>query len=221
MNGKINLIVLISFVISLQSFAKDEWEFITEKKGFKVFAKDSKENPIQSLRAEGIVRADIEKVVGILRDVDSATKWLPNLDRREYIQNISDTEAILYDVSKMPWPVKNRDMVVHHRLFLAEDKSHLLLQFNSIQDKKIKKNDSNVRAVIYKGEIQFYPKKDETFVKLTLLVDPKGAIPKWVVNMLQVKFPFDFLNALDQFAVKTDKEPLPGIAKLIAQIPRS
>ena len=112
-------------------------------------------------------------------------------------------------------------MVVHHKLFLSEDKTHLLLQFESIRDKKIKKNDTNVRAVIYKGEIQFYPKKDETFVKLTLLIDPKGAIPKWVVNMLQVKFPFDFLNALDQFAVKTKKEPLPGIAELLAQIPRS
>ena len=210
---------LIFFFFSSFSFAGDGgWNFVTEKKGIKVYSKDAKKSPIQYLRAEGIMNASLENIVGIMRDVDGAKKWVPNLKNRSYVKNISDTEAILYDISLMPWPVLNRDMVVHHKLSLGEDGESLVLNFKSTKVKGGPKTKDTVRATIHKGTIEFYPKEEKTFIRMTILVDPNGSIPKWVVNLLQVKLPFEFLDALNNYAAKMNKKPLPGIQLLVDQI---
>ena len=195
-----------------------DWKFETEKKGIKIYTRESKNSPIESLRAEGIIKAPVDKIVAILRDVTSATDWVPNLKTRDYVQNISDTEAILYDISIMPWPVQNRDMVVHHTLSISPDKHHLSLNFKSVKNSNAPKGKDFVRATIHKGLIEFHPRGEHTFMKMVILVDPNGAIPKFLVNLIQVKLPFEFLDALNKFADNTDKKPLPGVQALVDQL---
>ena len=55
-------------------------------------------------------------------------------------------------------------------------------------------------------------------MKMVILVDPNGAIPKFLVNLIQVKLPFEFLDALNKFADNTDKKPLPGVQALVDQL---
>ncbi len=211
------MIKLLLFLLPCLSFASD-WKFETEKKGIKIYTKESKDSPIESLRAEGEIQAPVDKIVAILRDVGSATDWVPNLKKRDYVQNISDTEAILYDISIMPFPVKNRDMVVHHKLSISPDKHHLSLNFHSVKNSNAPKGKDYVRATIHKGLIEFHPRGKKTYIKMTLLVDPNGSIPKFLVNFIQVKLPFDFLDALNKYADETEKKPLPGLQALVDQL---
>jgi hypothetical protein len=195
-----------------------DWIHITKRDGIDIYSRVSKNTPIKALRGEGIIESNIVQVVSVLRNVPSAKKWVPNLIKREYVKNISDTEAILYDITNLPWPVKDRDMVMHHKLVLSPDKKGLILEFNSVENQKTY-NENYVRAHIHEGKILFIPKEDgRTFVKIFMLVDPMGKIPKWVVNLLQVKMPYDFIMALDKSAINSNLTPLPGIQALINQI---
>ena len=212
------LVIIFLFLLSFSSIAEDKWIHITKKDGIDIFSRESKNSPIKSLRAEGIINGSLSKIVSIMRDVTGSTKWVPNLESRTYVKNISDTEAILYDISIMPWPVVNRDLVVHHRLSIAPDKKSLILNFNSVRNTKRPVKKSPVRATIHEGSIEFFPREDKTFIRLTLLVDPNGKIPKWVVNLLQVSMPYEFLMSLNKYASKSNLEPLPGIQALIDQI---
>lgn len=210
-----NLFFLL-FFLSFNSVSAEKWIHITKKNGIDIYAKELKSSPIKSLKAEGLVKGKIENIVSILRDVEGATDWVPNLKERSYIENISDTEVILYDISEMPWPVKDRDLVVRHRLSISKDKKNLTLSFNSI-DRPGKKSDL-VRATIFSGLIEFYPRGEFTYMRLTILVDPMGKIPKWVVNLLQVSMPYEFLMSLDEFASKTKLVPPPGIQALLDKL---
>jgi hypothetical protein len=212
------LILTLIFLLSFSSNADDKWFHLTKKDGIDIYSRVSKDSPIKSLRAEGIINGSLAKIVSIMRDVNSATDWVPNLKSRSYVKNVSDTEAILYDISIMPWPVTNRDLVVHHRLSLSPDKKSLVLNFNSIRNTERPVKKKPVRATIHTGSIEFYPRGDKTLIKLVLLVDPNGKIPKWVVNLLQVSMPYEFLMSLNKFASKSKLTPLPGIQKLIDQI---
>lgn len=212
-------LILVTCLVSLNSYAGD-WKKTFEKDGIQVFKKDSKNSDIQSLKARGIVYAPIEKITTILRDIDNATKWVPNLLERKYIQNISDTEAILYDVTAMPWPITDRDTVVHHTLVLSDDKKSVVLNFLSASNDLKPKVSGKVRAKIQTGYIKFTPDGDKTDVEMSILVDPKGSIPAWAVNIVQVSMPYDFIKALDKYAGKTTLETPVGIKNLLDLIER-
>ena len=211
-------IINVNFAYSKDDFADTGWIKKMSKNNITIYAKDSKKSPIKSLKAVGIINSKIKNIVSILRDVDTATKWLPNLNERSYIQNISDIEAILYDVNAMPWPVADRELVVHHKLKISEDKRSLILNFISTDKTSKKKNINRVRAKILFGTMKFIPMGDKTKMIMTMLVDPKGKIPVWAINLLQVQMPYDFMMALNKYAAKSKLAPLPGIQKLIDQL---
>ncbi len=210
------------FFAGADLFAKDDdgWRKISQKDGIKVYTKQTKDSPIQYLRAKGKIEASVENICAILRNVEHATKWTPNLLVRRYVENISDTEAILYDVSNMPWPVIDREMVLHHKLSTSADKEFLVLSFKSIEHPSMKKKTENIRAQVKLGEIKFKPVDggEKTYIEMTVLVDPAGSIPVWVVNLLQVSIPYDFLMALNTYAVDTEFKPLPGVQALIEEV---
>lgn len=215
----ITLLGLLTLLVSFNVFGQ-EWEKTLEKDGITVYKKDSRESDIQSLKAQGIVRASVEQITTLLRDVDNSTKWVPNLLTRKVVENISDTEAILYDVTDMPWPITDRDTVVHHKLFLAENKLSLILKFESASNRLREKSDDHVRAKIQTGYLKFVPQGEHSLVEMFILVDPKGSIPSWAVNIVQVSMPYDFLRALDKFAGKHKLVTPPGIKKLVSQVIR-
>ena len=220
MNKYSILICLLIGVVGF-SFADEGWEKTLEKDGITVFKKDSENSDIQSLKAYGIIHAPVEKITSILRDVDNALKWVPNLKVRKVVEDVSDTEAILYDVTDMPWPITDRDTVVHHKLTLMENKKGVILNFTSASDKLKDKTSKHVRAKIHRGYIKFIPNGKDTFVEMSILVDPRGSIPSWAVNIVQVSMPYDFLSALEKFAGKHSLPTPEGIQSLINQIDRS
>lgn len=198
---------------------KEEWTKITEKEGFKIYSKSMKESEIRAMKIKGTVNGSILNVTNILRDVDSATDWIPNLISRKYVQEITDTEAILHDVTDMPWPVSNRDTIVHHKLSISENKKSLILQFNSVKHPDFPETNDNVRAHIHFGKIVFTPKgEDKTHIEMVILVDPRGSIPTWAVNVLQVSMPYDFVKALHEFAENSKIPPRQGLINLVKKL---
>lgn len=211
------LFMSLLFVFSSTALAKN-WEKTLEKDGIIVYKKSSEKSDIQSLKAKGVINASVAKITTLLRDVDNSTKWVPNLQKRTVVKNISDTEAILYDVTDMPWPMTDRDTVVHHKLELSEDKKSVILNFKSTSNKVFEKSKDFVRAKIYTGYIKFIPQGEKTLVEMSILVDPKGNIPSWAVNIVQVSMPFDFIKAIDSLAGKHTLPTPKGIKNLLAQI---
>ena len=214
-----NLIAILLIFVSFNALTKEyKWKKALNKKGIIVYTKKSKGTSIQSLKAVGVIDASVYQITTILRDVKSATKWVPNLKKREYIKNISDTEATLYEISVMPWPLVNRDTATHYSLSLTDDKKSARLSFKAISNTIMKKQKGLIRATIEMGELIFTPVGDKTKVEMQILVDPKGAIPSWAVNWVNVSMPYDFLRALNKFAGKSKLVTPPGLKKLLDQI---
>ena len=214
------VLLFFSFNLLAKPVGDGKWEHLTKKNGIDIYTKTTKESPIQYLRARGTINASVENICAIMRNVEFAASWTPNLLERSYVENISDLEAVLYDITNLPWPAEDREIVLHHKLSLTEDKQFLVLNFKSIDHPKAKRNKNTVRATVHHGEIKFRPaeKKDTTFIEMVILVDPAGSLPAWLVNLLQVSIPYEFLMALNEFAQKTEFKPLHGVQDLIDQL---
>ncbi len=212
--------LLLASVLILASFRlfAGEWELVSTKDDIRIYSKSLPTSQIKSLKAIGVVKASIGKVTSILRNVDAATKWIPRLKERSHVENISDSEAILFEINEMPWPVQDRDLVVHHKLELSEDKKYLVLNFKSVDHTSKPRSSDRVRAQFHHGRLKFIPFGEFTKIELEVLVDPMGSIPKWVVNILQISMPYEFIKSLDEFAGKSSLSTPPGIQKLINQL---
>lgn len=204
----------------LDGFYDDgKWEFIKEKKGFKIYSREMPGTSLLGFKVEGHINAPIIDIMSNLRDIQYATEWQPDLKEKVSIEDRGADEAITYSKVDMPWPLDDRDYVLHNKLLVNKEKKLLYVISKSVKHEGWNKARRAVRANIGYSNIGLRPVDgDKTYVEWTLFGDPSGNIPNWVVNFYQQKFPIDFFKTLEERA-NTKKIPvMPGLHKKLAEL---
>jgi len=217
----------IIFLLSTSIFAKNNfneffnpngWEEVYTKDGITVYSQKSKHSSIVGFKAEAVLVAPLENILATLRDVEGTINWAPNITEKSTIKEFSDLKAITYTNNDLPWPAADRDMVQMNELRLDEENKYLVVDTYSIKDDVYPFAEDTVRANVTFGTLQFRRKGAHSSVLMTLLVDPKGSLPIWLVNMLQKRLPYQFLIALEKEAVKSKVPLRAGIKKLLDKL---
>jgi len=214
------LIFLFSLSLSVQTNESD-WVKHTSEKNFNVYTRKVSDSDIVGIRIEGKVKAPIESILSNMRLVEGSEKWTPAVRKKVTIKNISDLEAITYTLNVMPWPLWDREIVLHNILKLDKKKKLLFVQSTSVHKDypNYPKTKGTILADIRYSNMGFRPlSANETFIELTALIDPKGSIPSWMVNFYQKKWPIKFLRAIEKRANLYKPPVLPGIQKLIDEL---
>jgi len=221
------LIVLLYFVSFSSAFAggfeglydDGKWNFIKERKGFKIYSREMPGSDILGFKVEGNIDAPILDVMATLRDVQLATEWQPDLKEKVTIKEIGDDEAITYSRVDMPWPLDDRDYVIHNKLLVHKEKKLLYVISKSTDVKGWEKGRRAVRANIGYSNIGLRPVSDnKTYVEWTLFGEPNGNIPNWVVNFYQQSFPIGFFKAVSDRANSKKIPVLPGLKKKLTEL---
>ncbi|WP_044557541.1 START domain-containing protein [Halobacteriovorax marinus] len=220
-------LALFTFLLSFTTFANadfkeffnpDGWEKIYTKSGVVVYSQKSKHSSLVGFRAEAILEAPLENILATLRDVEGTISWAPNMIEKSTLKEISDVKAITYSNNDLPWPAADRDMIQMNELRLDKEKKELIVDTYSVDYENYPVPKDVVRAHMTFGTLAFKRAQNNSSVQMTLLVDPRGSLPIWLVNMLQKRLPFQFLKALEAQS-KISKAPLrPGIKVLLDQL---
>ena len=182
----------------------DRWEEIFQEGEIRVYSQQVPVSDVLAFRAVGNLSAPVDQVMEVLRRLEITGEWMPDIKTKYAIEERSDFEAITYSVNDLPWPFADRELVHYNRLSLDRVRKSFLVEVYSIDDGKTQVSKGRVRAHMYCGETLVRPTgKGWTRVELILLVDPKGFIPAWLVNLSQNKLPYNFLKALEKKASKT------------------
>lgn len=197
----------LNLVASDQFFqSKGSWTPISEKEGIKVFKMELSNSPLLALRAHGTIKASIESLLFIFRDVKGSLEWAPRLEKRRILKNISESEAIVYEVRKLPWPCQRRDLILHNKLHFDKKNKALVLVTKSLTNyPNDPRPEDMVRAHLSHSAITMKPVNDEeTNVEVTIHVDPRGQIPSWIVNLIQKNWPYRFIKGMERrsFSIK-------------------
>ena len=188
--------------------AENIWQLAKQEEGIQVYVRD---NPKSSLKVfRGIVilpSTKLSSLVAVLDDVNIMPQLLHNCKSAEILKKEDKLSTTLYIVSKMPWPVKNRDSVVHSVMTQDKNTKRVLIKMRS-NPKAVPLKRGMVRVAAMSGYWELMPVmidgKESKKIKVTyeLSVDPGGSLPKWLVNTLAVDFPFNTLKNLRQLAKK-------------------
>lgn len=216
------LLILIPLNLSADTisehFSESGWKKVYNKDGVLVHSQKDKHSKIVGFKAEAVLNAKLESVLQVLRDVEGTVRWAPNMVEKRTIINYSDRKALTYNNNDLPWPAADRDMILVNELRLDRENKVLVVDTYSVKHKSYPAFDNIVRAVMPYGTLEFKRLGEKSWVRMTILVNPKGSIPIWLVNMLQKKLPLQFLKALEKESQLPRPKNLPGIRTLVEEL---
>ncbi|WP_176736943.1 START domain-containing protein [Oligoflexus tunisiensis] len=201
---KAGLILGLSF-ISHFAFAAPAWELVGEKDGIKVYRKEVPGSPLVAFKGVKVMPVPITKVAQVILDEDTEKKkqWIDMIKDFQIIEK-GTYESITYSAYDLPWPLTDRDYVVHSHLKIDNEANQILIDLKSVEHPKAPKT-IGVRAELVRSLYKLVPRPDgSTEVTVEIQTDPKGALPKWLVNLVQKGWPANTLRNMEVQALRPD-----------------
>lgn len=210
--------LLLFFLVSFSVFAVElsDWKEISHKEGIRCYSAKVKGKKIYALKGDIEINAPMEVISTFFYDTSKKKLWIAKLKDIKTIRRPSKFELVEHYTVETPFFLANRDFVYKGKITVNDDKTVLKVDLKSVIDSK-----APVRKGIVRGELIFanytVEKIMENKVKLTVtvLVDPKGSIPKWVVNLFQKSWPYKTLSRIREIAMNGEMPAHPDILELL------
>ena len=185
----------LMLVLALPASAGD-WKEATydEEHDIRVFTRSVKGSDMKAFKAITHVQSSLTAPVALLQDVDRSHEWVFNCKAMALIEELSDTEAVYYMVTEMPWPVKNRDSISQTVITQNPETKTVRVDIDARND-VFPENDDHVRIRKMTGYWQFVPQGDGVIeVTYEAHANPGGGLPSWLVNSFVVDAPINTLR---------------------------
>lgn len=202
------VLITIALLFSLFTTNAEEldttvWELRHEKEGIFIYTKIDPHQSIKDLKMTSTISGkSLSSFVALFQDLAAYPTWVYSCNEAEIIEEISDKHLIYYMYSDFPWPMSDRDFVLHNRIWYNAETG----SFHSKSDAHnnlIDEKEGVVRVTHFTAEWIITPINKEKFdVWYTFSADPAGQIPAWVVNIFSEMGPFKTIKQMEIEAKK-------------------
>ncbi len=173
-----------------------DWDLITEDASTKVYTRRSSTSNLKEIRIVTQFNSDIATLKEVLTDVDGYPSWVFKCMGSKKIATINDNEFHYYLMTDMPYPVSNRDLVVHTKNW---KKNNQYFSKSVAAPEFISKKQGMVRVPKFSSAWEVTPISDQTIqIEYEASTDPGGYLPGWVVNLGITKGPINTMQSLKQ-----------------------
>jgi hypothetical protein len=168
-----------------------EWHSVENTTdGIQIFRKEVKGSELVAFRGIGVVDAPLPLVATIIFDTDRRREWVVGLVDSRIIRWGDKENFIEYDHIGMPFFIKDRDFVSRSTMSFDLSKKEIVFHYQPSDD------PSAPRTNYIRGELidttfilSSIDNDKKTRVDAEFLCDPKGWIPKWLVNLYLKAWP--------------------------------
>lgn len=172
------------------------WELIKNKAGISIHAREITGSAIREVRGEMLVQASLSRLVTLLKAPELRQSWDEHCAESTLQKRLSDTQDLIYLHMALPWPVKDRDMVMQTQ-WAQDSKTLQVSAVSRAITGQPAANNGKVRVKIASHDWLLTPLDDQWVrVKTTLHLDPEGPIPAWLINSLSVDGPYRSLDKI-------------------------
>ena len=193
------------------------WKEVSCKREIRCFKRVIPGSPIVAFRGEGVVAAPILTVANVILDHRRGPEWVDSLEESRLIRMTGPLTFIEYNHVGMPPLISDRDFLEAGRV-VADGKIGLLdLTLEPTEDAAVPVGKF-VRGNL-KGHwnLKSIAGGTQTYVITEMEADPKGSIPKWIVNLFQNGWAQDTLDALRKQVTKTDLRAIPEVEEIFGK----
>jgi hypothetical protein len=194
----IRIILSLSILLSCAPAFSQNWKLEKEKDSIKVYTASSASSNYKSVKVECTLRGNYNKLISILTNVESFKEWIYNTRTSKLLKKNSALDFVYYSETHMPWPLSNRDAIIHMQIKTDSLPKYLLITGKSV-DGLLPEFPSRVRVPHYSAMWKVtMPAANTIRIYYTVDVDPGGSIPGWMANMFADKGPYGSFSNLAQ-----------------------
>jgi len=192
--------VLLTLVST--GFGQYNWKLIKDKDGIRVFQSETKTSNFKSIKVECTLEGTYDKLISVLSNVALHKEWVYKVKTPYIIKKNSPQDFYYYTETSMPWPMSNRDAVVH--LTMNKDSLNRFLKISAIGEPRLIPEKSG-KVRVPRSSVSWYvtmPTAKTIHIIYTFEADPGGNLPSWMVNMFADKGPYESFKKLSEILKK-------------------
>tara|TARA_B100000530_G_scaffold330903_1_gene274904 strand:- start:238 stop:891 length:654 start_codon:yes stop_codon:yes gene_type:complete len=210
------LMILMAVLLGTQAVEAGggpSWEGMGTKEGVEVERKTMPDSALFAFRGEGSFDVPIGRLITVLKTPEIAVEWVDLMTEHTVVRSIGQNKNLIYESYGLPWPISDRDYVMHEKYSYDESQRVFTIDYESVEDAAKPVREDHVRAMAYRTFWRLTMLDNgRTKVEVEVFTDPKGALPAWLINLIQKDWPWKTIDGLVNRARKEDIKPDPAVA---------
>jgi len=178
-------IVVVVLVVPLALFAGEKWELVGNKDDIVTYRREVAGSPVIAIRGEAVVEAPLLHVASVLMDTARLPQWMDRVAEARRIRATSALHYVEYERASTPFPLTDRDFVIESWVEIDAAKKQMVLRARSAADASAPVTGLVRGEVLASTFTLTALDSRRTRVVTEVHTDPKGSIPKWMVNLVQ------------------------------------
>jgi hypothetical protein len=179
----LKLLFLFSILIfnNLAAQKNQDWTLKNNKDGVKVFYR--KTSDVHEVKLTSSIETRLSGIIQLFSEVENYPQWGYRIVESKLLKKVSDREMYYYSKIDFPWPLNDRDLIMH--TFLEQDSTTKVITARSIAAPDfIPENKDIVRIKTCNTTWKLHPGSSGwMYLEYYIYSNPGGNIPDWAVNL--------------------------------------
>jgi hypothetical protein len=159
----------------------DGWSLKKDKEGIKVYYR--KTSDVHEIKLATSLKIPLPGLVQLLSEVEYYPQWGYKVVESRIVERVSDTEMYYYSKLDFPWPLSDRDLVMHTTVEQDPITRRITAKSKAMPD-KISAQEGVERIRTARTQWTLVPGDGGwVYVEYYIYSDPGGSLPDWLVNM--------------------------------------
>lgn len=137
---------------------------------------------IVPLKAVMTIPGTIEEVSMVLEDIPRRREWISNFEQSVLLERTNDYDQTEYLKVDVPWPALDRSALIRARITVSDDLKRATIAAESVDSHPADTLPKLVRAQVHASTFQMTQSAGRVEVVALIFIDPRGSVPKWIVN---------------------------------------
>ncbi len=185
----------------------DGWYVVKhdKRRDIKSWARQEDEKRLRSFKVSGTLEGKADDLVRVLLDFESYKQWFWSVRETKLLKQVSPTEYYVHMVHRAPYPVTDRDTVLHAKIKPQSKKDpRVVLTVSAVPD-YLPPQAGLVRMAAEEFTVVFLPQPGNKIdIQVDGYIDPGGRVPAWAANLVQRAAPYHTVRGMHRMMEKPE-----------------
>ncbi|MCC7507373.1 MAG: hypothetical protein IT259_18855 [Saprospiraceae bacterium] len=174
-------LLLLCLVMAYTAAAAQNWKLKTETDGMKVYYRSTDAG--HEIKLVTNLSTRLSALAALFNNVPDYPRWGYKVQNSRLLQRVSPTEFYFYQEFDFPWPLTDRDAVMHTRI-IQDPTTRVITLYSNAQPDYLAESPNLVRVKKAQVRWTFTPAGNNlVHAEYWLRSDPGGLLPDWTVSM--------------------------------------
>ena len=176
----------------------DNWKLEKDKNGIQVYSRHLDHSRLKEVKVLCDIKGTMNQLVAFIFDIDRYKDVVYRVKDSYLVRRVSDREFYYYNETSMPWPIQNRDLVLH--MTLQQEKDSRIVHIHADNAHEILPERKGIVRVPSWYSLWTVQETDNHRLKIKYVfqVDPGGELPIWLVNATIAVGPYQSFSMIEE-----------------------